>query len=136
MNLPVEGEPVEFGAYVTGRFGQHLAGFASGFIWYTGMLAAWLSTSVPETIQGGPLLRFMLAQGAPILTALWGMVVFREFKNRGHARETDGHADAGIVPVRLAMIGLAPSTAAQGIGSVRRNPQLGVPGAGGLYGRR
>jgi glucose uptake protein len=114
MNLPVEGEAVEFGAYVTGRFGQHAAGFAAGFIWYTGMLAAWLSTSVTEAIQGGPLLRFMLAQGAPILTALWGIVVFREFKAADMRVKLMGTLMLVLFLCGLAMIGLAPQLLRKG----------------------
>src|ERR1017187_10107680 len=71
MNLPVEGDPLEFGGYLKGHLRQHLAGLGSGFVWYTGLLLAWVCTSVPAAIQGEPILRFMMAQGSPILAALW-----------------------------------------------------------------
>ena len=109
MNLPVEGEPVEFGAYLNGRLGQHLAGLASGFIWYTGMLPAWVCTSVPETMQGGSTLRFMLAQGSPVLAALWGIVVFREFKNSDMRVKLLGTLMLVLFLCGMAMIGLAPA---------------------------
>jgi glucose uptake protein len=108
MNLPVEGEAVEFGAYLSGRVKQHLTGFASGFIWYAGMLLAWVCTSVPEAIQGGPLPRFMLAQGAPILAALWGIVVFREFKTSDMRVKLMAPLMLVLFVLGLAMIGLAP----------------------------
>jgi hypothetical protein len=54
VNLPVEGEPVELGAYLSGRTGQHVAGLASGFIWYAGTIMAWVCASVPESMQVQP----------------------------------------------------------------------------------
>jgi glucose uptake protein len=108
MNLPVEGNPVEFGAYLSGRLKQHMAGLISGFIWYAGMLLAWICTSVPEAIQGTPLLRFMLAQGSPVLAALWGIVVFREFKASDVRVKLLGTLMLVLYLCGLAMIGLAP----------------------------
>ncbi|MCX6631799.1 MAG: hypothetical protein NTW28_29675 [Candidatus Solibacter sp.] len=108
MNLPVEGAPLEFGGYFDGRLKQHLSGLASGFIWYTGMVLAWVCTSVPEAIQGEPMLRFILAQGSPVLAALWGIVVFREFKNSDARVKLMGMLMPALFLCGLAMIGLAP----------------------------
>ena len=108
MNLPVEGDPVEFGWYFSGGLKQHLSGFAAGFIWYTGMVAAWVCTSVPEALQGAPLPRFLLAQGSPVLAALWGIVVFREFKNNDIRVKTMGMLMLVLFLCGLCMIGLAP----------------------------
>jgi glucose uptake protein len=109
MNLPVEGEPIEFGAYFKGGPKQHLAGLASGLIWYAGMVLAWVCTSVPETIRGGPTLRFMLAAGSPVLAALWGIVVFREFKNSDMRVNILGTLMLALFLCGMAMIGLAPA---------------------------
>ena len=108
MNLPVEGESLEFGAYLDGRLKQHLAGLVSGFIWYTGMVSVWVCASVPEAIQGGPMLHFMLTQGSPVLAALWGIVVFREFKNSDARVKLLGTLMMALFLCGLAMIGLAP----------------------------
>jgi glucose uptake protein len=80
-NLPVEGEPLEFMAYLKSSVKQHLTGVGSGIVWYTGMLLMWICTSVPAQIQGEPSLHILMVQGAPVLTALWGILVFREFKD-------------------------------------------------------
>ncbi len=109
MNLPVEGEPVEFGEYLNGRVGQHLAGLASGFVWFTGLLAALVATSVPEAMQGSSMLRFVLAQGSPVLAALWGILVFREFKNGDIRVKLLGTLMLVLFLCGMAMIGLAPS---------------------------
>lgn len=108
MNLPVEGDPLEFSAYLHGPRKQHLAGLVSGFIWYAGMVLAWVCVSVPEAIQGGPMLRFLLAQGSPVLAALWGIVVFREFKGSDARVNLMGTLMLALFVCGLAMIGLAP----------------------------
>src|ERR1017187_1903620 len=108
MNLPVEGEPLEFGGYLRGHMRQHLAGLGSGFVWYTGLLLAWVCTSVPAAIQGELILRFMMAQGSPILAALWGIVVFREFKNSDVRVKLLGTLMLVLFLCGVAMIGLAP----------------------------
>jgi len=108
MNLPVEGEPAEFGGYFNGRLKQHLAGLASGIVWYTGILAAWVSTSVPEMMQGTPLSRFLLTQASPVLAALWGILIFREFKDSDVRVRLLGTLMLVLFLCGLAMIGLAP----------------------------
>jgi len=108
MNLPVNGEPVEFGAYFNGRLKQHLAGLGSGVAWYVGLLLAWVCTSVPETMQGAPLVRFMLAQGSPVLAALVGIAIFREFKKSDMRVKLLGTLALMLYLCALAMIGIAP----------------------------
>ena len=108
VNLPVEGDPVEFAWYLNGRLKQHLAGLASGIVWYSGILLAWVCTSVPEAIQGAPVLRFLVAQGSPVLAALWGIVVFREFQNSDVRVKLMGTLMLVLFLCGLAMIGLAP----------------------------
>lgn len=108
MNLPVKGDPLEFGAYLKGHRKQHLAGVLSGFVWYTGMVAVWACASIPEAIQVGPMLRFLLAQGSPVLAALWGIMVFREFQNSDGRVKLMGTLMLALFLCGLAMIGLAP----------------------------
>ena len=108
MNLPVEGDPVEFGWYLDGGLKQHVSGIASGFIWYTGLLSAWACASLPEAMQVAPLPRFLLAQGSPVLAALWGIVVFREFKASDIRVKLMGTLMLVLFLCGLCMIGLAP----------------------------
>jgi glucose uptake protein len=114
MNLPVEGEPIEFTAYFKGGAKQHLAGLASGLIWYSGMVLAWVCTSVPEDLRGAPALRFMLAAGSPVLAALWGILVFREFKNSDMRVSVLGTLMLALFLCGIAMIGLAPTLLRRG----------------------
>jgi glucose uptake protein len=80
MNLPVEGEPLDFGSYFASRGSQHILGIVGGGIWLTGILAAMVAASSPDQAQGNPLLHFILGQCWPIIATLWGAVVFSEFR--------------------------------------------------------
>ena len=108
MNLPVEGEAVEFTAYLDGKLKQHLSGIVSGVIWYTGAILAWVCTTVPVELQGGALARFMLQQGSPIVAALWGILIFREFKQSDVRVKLMGTLMIVLFLCGLALIGLAP----------------------------
>jgi len=81
MNLPVEGDPVDLGMFFSSRGKQHLLGILAGFVWLTGTLAVMVAGSAPDAALGSPLLSFMLFQSWPILAALWGIVVFGEYRN-------------------------------------------------------
>jgi glucose uptake protein len=108
MNLPVEGEPLDFGSYFGGKRKEHLLGLLAGVVWCTGILAAMVSVSVPEEMQGTPLLRFLLMQGAPVLAALWGMLVFRELKGDDIRVKTLGVLMLVLFACGLVLVGLAP----------------------------
>ena len=79
ISLPVEGEPLEPRAYLDGRLKQHILGIAAGAVWYTGTLAALVASSTPEQLQGDQVTRGLLAQGAPLIAALWGLLVWKEY---------------------------------------------------------
>lgn len=108
MNLPVEGEPLDLGAYLKGTVKQHGFGLAAGFIWCTGILAAMAASSPPDELQPAQLARYLLLQGAPILAALWGIAVFRELKGNDMRVKALGALMLVLFLCGLAMIGLAP----------------------------
>jgi len=85
MNLPVEGEPVDFFDYFKGRPGQHLLGVLGGMIWCTGAIASFVAASAGSDAASspakvGPAVSYAMAQGATLISALWGVVVWKEFK--------------------------------------------------------
>jgi glucose uptake protein len=65
-------------------------------------------------MQGEPTLRFMMAQGSPVLAALWGILVFREFKNSDVRVKVLGTLMLVLFVCGLAMIGLAPQLLPRG----------------------
>ncbi len=80
MNFPVEGEAVEFTGYFKGTGRQHLLGLLGGIIWMAGGLFNFTAASTPATVQVGPAVSYALGQGATLVSALWGLLVWREFK--------------------------------------------------------
>ncbi len=74
MRRPVEGEPVSYGAYFKGSPVTHLVGILGGVIWGIG-------TGINLVAGGtaGPAIAYGLGQGATLVSALWGILVWREF---------------------------------------------------------
>jgi glucose uptake protein len=79
MNLPVQGEPVELLDYFRGRLKDHALGWLGGAIWYTGAIASFAAASAPEQVQVGPAISYAVGQGATMVSALWGVLVWKEF---------------------------------------------------------
>jgi len=66
---------VSFAAYFQGSVKLHAIGVLGGCIW---MLA--LSFNVLASSVAGPAISYALGQGATLVAALWGVVIWREFK--------------------------------------------------------
>jgi glucose uptake protein len=79
MNLPVQGEPVGFGQYFKGNLKQHALGIAGGLIWCTGAITNFVAASAPKEVHLGPATSYAMGQGATLISALWGLLVWREF---------------------------------------------------------
>lgn len=79
MNLPIQGRPVELTAYFTGTRRQHLLGIAGGAIWCMGAIANFAASSAPPEVQVGPAISYAIGQGATMVSALWGLLVWKEF---------------------------------------------------------
>ena len=108
MNLPVAGDPVDFGAFFSSKLKQHILGIVAGFIWCTGALAAMVAASVPEQLQGGQVERYVMGQGWPLIAALWGMLVFREFKGSDIRLKVMGVLMLVLYLCGLTMIAMGP----------------------------
>jgi glucose uptake protein len=79
MNMPVEGEPVAIGEYFKGTPWQHSLGIVGGMIWATGAIANFVAASAPESVHVGPAISYAIGQGATMVSALWGLLVWKEF---------------------------------------------------------
>jgi glucose uptake protein len=80
MNLPVAGEPLELPDYFKGLPKQHVLGVAGGILWCSGTIANFVASSAPEAVQVGPAISLALGQGAAMVSALWGLLVWKEFE--------------------------------------------------------
>ncbi|MGH9486234.1 MAG: GRP family sugar transporter [Terriglobales bacterium] len=82
MRHPVNGKPVGWHDYGQGRAGTHAWGVMGGLIWGVGTMASYVAASVPLV---GPAASFSMAQGNTLISALWGVVVWKEFRGGGTA---------------------------------------------------
>ena len=88
MKRPVEGEPVSISGYFRGNAGTHLVGILGGVIWCVGQ-----SFSMIASEKAGAAISYGLGQGATLVSALWGILVWHEF--RGAPRSSD-YLNAGM----------------------------------------
>jgi glucose uptake protein len=79
LNLPVQGEPLSMLSYFQGTLKQHALGIIGGMIWCTGAVANFVAASAPNSVQVGPAVSYAVGQGATMVSALWGLLVWREF---------------------------------------------------------
>ncbi len=75
MRFPVSGPPVAFGDYFQGTFRDHLWGVVGGMIWAVGMTFSIIAFGI-----AGGAISYGLGQGATMVAALWGVFVWREFR--------------------------------------------------------
>ena len=108
MNLPVEGEPVEFRDYFRGNFKQHLLGVFGGMIWYTGTICSFAAASAPDNVQIGPAISYAVGQGATMVSALWGLLVWKEFKGADMRIKSLVVVMLVLFVAGLAMVSIAP----------------------------
>jgi glucose uptake protein len=76
MKKPIEGSPVSYNEYFKGKFKTHLVGVLGGLIWGLGN-----SFNLIAAGKAGPAISYGLGQGATLIAALWGVFIWKEFKN-------------------------------------------------------
>lgn len=76
MKRPFEGKPVSYSDYFKGSARNHLMGILGGIIWCIGM-----SFNIIASGKAGPAISYGLGQGATIVAAIWGIYIWKEFKN-------------------------------------------------------
>lgn len=76
MKKPFVGAPLSFGQYFKGGFRNHLTGILGGIIWCVGM-----SFSIIASGKAGAAISYGLGQGATIVAAIWGIFIWKEFKD-------------------------------------------------------
>jgi glucose uptake protein len=76
MRRPFVGAPVSYTDYFRGSGRDHLTGVLGGMIWCLGMLFSILASD-----KAGPAISYGLGQGAAVVAALWGIYVWKEFRD-------------------------------------------------------
>ena len=82
MKKPVEGAPVSISGYFRGNIRTHLVGVLRGVIWCIGQ-----SFSMIASEKAGAAISYGLGQEATLVSALWGILVWHEF--RGAPKSSD-----------------------------------------------
>ncbi|SEW52713.1 multidrug DMT transporter permease [Chitinophaga arvensicola] len=75
MKRPFTGSPTGYAAYFQGGFSTHLVGVLGGAIWGLGN-----SLSLIAAGKAGAAVSYGLGQGATLVAALWGVFVWKEFR--------------------------------------------------------
>jgi glucose uptake protein len=76
IKKPFVGEPTSYASYFKGNLSTHLTGVLGGLIWGLGN-----SFNLIAAGKAGPAISYGLGQGATLIAALWGVFVWREFKD-------------------------------------------------------
>jgi glucose uptake protein len=69
-------QEIDYSEYFHGKFGWHLVGIAGGVIWNIGMCLSIISGG-----KAGYAISFGLGNGGTLIAALWGILIWKEFKN-------------------------------------------------------
>lgn len=75
MKRPVEGEPIKIAGYFKGKTSLHLVGMLGGVIWCVGT-----ALNIIASGKAGAAISYGLGQGATLVSALWGILIWKEFK--------------------------------------------------------
>ena len=76
MRRPFVGTPVSYSDYFKGGLKNHITGILGGAIWCIGM-----SFSIIASGKAGPAISYGLGQGATVVAAIWGIFIWKEFRN-------------------------------------------------------
>ena len=75
MKKPFVGEPVSYKEYFKGNLKTHLVGILGGSIWCLGTAFSYIASG-----KAGAAISYALGQGAPMIAAIWGVFIWKEFK--------------------------------------------------------
>lgn len=76
MRHPVEGEKVTMKDYLSGDLRTHLIGILGGLIWMGGMVISFMGAGAAN-----PAIAYALSNAAPVVAMIWGVFVWKEFKD-------------------------------------------------------
>jgi glucose uptake protein len=76
MKRPISGEPVKMSQWFKADSRTHLLGMLGGAIWCLGNSVSFMSVGAAS-----PAISYGLSNSAPVVAALWGIFVWKEFKD-------------------------------------------------------
>lgn len=75
MKYPFVGQKVHYIDYFKGNTRTHVCGMLGGAVWGLGSAFSYIASG-----QAGPAVSYALGQGAPMIAAIWGVFIWKEFK--------------------------------------------------------
>ncbi|PWU03200.1 MAG: hypothetical protein C5B51_19350 [Terriglobia bacterium] len=81
MRRPVSGKPVKAAEYFRAPGDWHVWGVLGGIIWSLGAMFNFMVGAKPGLV--GPAVSYSLGQGATLVSAIWGVFIWREFQGAG-----------------------------------------------------
>jgi glucose uptake protein len=79
LNLPLQGQPVDMFDYFRARLKTHAFGIFGGMVWCAGAVSNFVAARAAGKAQVGPAVSYGIGQGATMISALWGLFVWKEF---------------------------------------------------------
>jgi glucose uptake protein len=108
LRKPIQGRALKFSEYFKGTSREHFWGFVGGIVWAIGTLSNFVAASAPKELQVGPAISYALGQGSTMVGALWGVVVWKEFKGGGTLVNRCLFLMFVLFVVGLTMVSVAP----------------------------
>lgn len=75
LKRPLEGKPISYKQYFKGNMRWHFIGILGGCIWSLGNVFNLIAAG-----KAGPAISYGLGQGATLIAAFWGVVIWKEFR--------------------------------------------------------
>ena len=76
MKKPFIGTTVAYSQYFKGNLNVHLVGILGGVVWALGTACSYIAAG-----KAGAAISYALGQGATMVAALWGLFIWKEFKD-------------------------------------------------------
>jgi len=108
LNIRLIGDPISIRAYFSGTLRQHLLGIVGGMVWAVGCITNFAAATAPESIQVGPAISLAMGQCATLISVLWGLFVWKEFKGASKAVSWTLAVMILLFAGGLALLSLAP----------------------------
>ncbi len=106
MRRPLVGDPVLFANYTSAPALWHLWGIVGGLIWGAGLQ---FNLAASRAQMVGPAVSYAIGQGATMISAAWGVFVWREFRNAPRGTGTLLAVMFLFFILGLGLIALAPA---------------------------
>ena len=75
MKRPFVGNPIGYDEYFRGSLKTHMVGISGGLIWGLGSALSYMAAG-----KAGAAVSYALGQGATMVAALWGLLIWKEFR--------------------------------------------------------